>query len=172
MKRVILLLTFSLFVLPLTANAASVSITNLTTSGGGTIVNGNGVLSATANHNDIAGAFSDTWDVNIEPTGSIFSLATSNFFSDFTVEYSLDNVNFFLYNGITEVAGLFSIQDLTLDSISAFKLRISGTLNGRFRSGGYNVSVEAVPVPAAAWLFGSAILGLAGLKTRRKTVTA
>ena len=31
------------------------------------------------------------------------------------------------------------------------------------------LSVTAVPIPAAAWLFGSAILGLVGVARRRKT---
>ena len=30
------------------------------------------------------------------------------------------------------------------------------------------VTVTAVPVPAAAWLFGSALIGLAGLRRTRK----
>ncbi|WP_200821250.1 VPLPA-CTERM sorting domain-containing protein [Oceanicoccus sp. KOV_DT_Chl] len=33
----------------------------------------------------------------------------------------------------------------------------------------YNAPVAAVPVPAAAWLFGSALLGLAGIGRKRKT---
>jgi hypothetical protein len=34
----------------------------------------------------------------------------------------------------------------------------------------WNISVEAVPVPAAAWLFGSGLLGLAGVARRRMAV--
>jgi len=39
---------------------------------------------------------------------------------------------------------------------------------GSFGSGSYvlNVSAQAVPVPAAAWLFGTGVLGLAGLARR------
>jgi hypothetical protein len=32
------------------------------------------------------------------------------------------------------------------------------------------VSVSAVPVPAAVWLFASGILGLMGFSTRRKSI--
>jgi hypothetical protein len=104
-------------------------------------------------------------------------LATSNFFSDFNVAYSLDGVNFFDYNDVVEVAGQFSIKDLSLQNISGFTLRIFGTLDGRFTSGGYNVSVEgtdvsSVPVPAAAWLFGSALMGLVGFSRRKSSVAA
>ncbi len=177
MKKIVISLVLSLFILPLTAQAASISIINDQTSGGGTVVNGSGATAATANHNDIVGAFSDTWVVDVDPAGDVFSLATSNFFSDFNVEYSLDGVNFFDYNDVVEVAGQFSIKDLSLQNISGFTLRIFGTLDGRFTSGGYNVSVEgtdvsSVPVPAAAWLFGSALMGLVGFSRRKSSVDA
>ena len=32
---------------------------------------------------------------------------------------------------------------------------------------GYNMSVATVPVPAAVWLFGSGLLGLAGIARRK-----
>ncbi|MCF6203065.1 MAG: VPLPA-CTERM sorting domain-containing protein [Methylococcaceae bacterium] len=177
MKKIFISLVLSLFVLPLTAQAASISIINDQTSGGGTVTNGSGVSAATANHNDIVSDFSDTWVVDVDPAGDVFSLATSNFFSDFNVEYSLDGVNFFSYNDVTEVAGQFSIKDLSLQNITGFTLRIFGTLDGRFTSGGYNVSVEgadvsSVPVPAAAWLFGSALMGLVGFSRRKSSVAA
>jgi len=35
--------------------------------------------------------------------------------------------------------------------------------------GSANVSVTAVPVPAAVWLFGSGLVGLAGVATKRRT---
>lgn len=35
-----------------------------------------------------------------------------------------------------------------------------------------NVSLAAVPVPAAVWLFGSGMLGLLGLSKRKSNVTA
>jgi hypothetical protein len=38
------------------------------------------------------------------------------------------------------------------------------------QSGGYdNIVVSAVPIPAAAWLFGSALAGLMGLRRIRAT---
>ena len=33
----------------------------------------------------------------------------------------------------------------------------------------YNYTPSAVPVPAAAWLFGSGLIGLVGIARRRKT---
>lgn len=35
-----------------------------------------------------------------------------------------------------------------------------------------NISVKAVPVPAAVWLFGSAIAGFVGMGKRKKVVSA
>lgn len=42
-----------------------------------------------------------------------------------------------------------------------------GTINGQSRA--FLMNVSSVPVPATAWLFGSAVLGLTGVARRRKT---
>ena len=45
--------------------------------------------------------------------------------------------------------------------------------NGQFSTSGaptFGVQISAVPLPAAAWFFGSGILGLAALKRRRRAV--
>lgn len=59
--------------------------------------------------------------------------------------------------------------------ISVIQMSISGLMAGSYfldifgDSGlGYSGSVSAVPLPAAAWLFGSAALGLLGFARRRK----
>jgi hypothetical protein len=57
------------------------------------------------------------------------------------------------------------------------KLSFAGTLQGTDTSGSgltanttkINWQIQAVPVPAAAWLFGSGLLGLAGTARRRRT---
>ncbi|MEH6591250.1 MAG: VPLPA-CTERM sorting domain-containing protein [Halioglobus sp.] len=47
-------------------------------------------------------------------------------------------------------------------------LTVLGTSVGMFQAGTITLTeVAAVPVPAAAWLFGSALLGLAGVKRKR-----
>ena len=43
----------------------------------------------------------------------------------------------------------------------------STTSNGITALSTYNIAVAEVPVPAAAWLFGSALLGLTGIARRR-----
>lgn len=70
---------------------------------------------------------------------------------------------------ITLFAGTF-----TLDSTSPqFTLMNSGdyvmwiSSNGGYRFSSNGVELATVPVPAAAWLFGSGLLGLAGLSRRK-----
>jgi hypothetical protein len=57
---------------------------------------------------------------------------------------------------------------LNLDFIGGSKYSIGGTgTNNLFISGG--ISPAVVSVPAAAWLFGSGLLGLIGIARRKKT---
>jgi len=76
--------------------------------------------------------------------------------------------------GYSSGQGVFigAIDDSGLFNSITFSANQSGDF---FRAGGtiyYSVngigSISPVPVPAAAWLFGSALLGFAGFKTRRK----
>jgi hypothetical protein len=43
-----------------------------------------------------------------------------------------------------------------------------GNSAGLFLEGSVSAAPSAVPVPAAAWLFGSALVGLAGIGRKRK----
>jgi hypothetical protein len=70
--------------------------------------------------------------------------------------------------------GVSTLQTLSFDSswssLESFRIEIDNTNGGNaFASFIDNVVVEAVPVPAAAWLFGSALAGLGWLK-RKQTV--
>jgi len=49
-------------------------------------------------------------------------------------------------------------------------VEIAGTSNGLLTD--LDVSVQAVPVPAAVWLFGSALMGLVGVSRRKSTAVA
>ncbi len=45
---------------------------------------------------------------------------------------------------------------------------LDSSLNSGFASGDFGLELTAVPVPAAVWLFGSGLLGLAGVARRKK----
>ena len=55
----------------------------------------------------------------------------------------------------------------TLVSVSNIG-EVWGSFSGTPYSEVYNVTVSAIPVPAAVWLFGSGLLGLVGIARRRK----
>lgn len=61
--------------------------------------------------------------------------------------------------------GTWSLADFQSDGFGI----VSGSLE-QFRFGTYEISVSAVPVPAAAWLFGSGLVGLAGIARRNNTL--
>ncbi|MBL4603748.1 MAG: VPLPA-CTERM sorting domain-containing protein, partial [Emcibacteraceae bacterium] len=68
---------------------------------------------------------------------------------------SLDASNFLLFNFLTD----FNWSYLTLRenaNSEEFALSLS------------NISLTAVPLPAGVWLFGSAIVGFAGMRRRKK----
>ena len=52
--------------------------------------------------------------------------------------------------------------DLSSYSISSFSIKADSSNQG------YIANVSSVPLPAAAWLFGSALIGLAGVARKRK----
>ncbi|MEW8337308.1 MAG: hypothetical protein AB2558_00835 [Candidatus Thiodiazotropha sp.] len=58
---------------------------------------------------------------------------------------------------------VFSLGNLVADT---YTLTFNGTSNG-FAGAVYDVTVSAVPVPAAVWLFGSALVGFATFSARR-----
>lgn len=52
-----------------------------------------------------------------------------------------------------------------------YGLRVEAQGGATLTSGSYTTNVSPVPVPAAAWLFGSAIAGLVGFGKRKKAVS-
>jgi len=73
---------------------------------------------------------------------------------------------------LTHDATLDTISDLTFTANAGqvYSILLGGNSgNGNFDPhAGYSVSITSVPVPAAVWLFGSAVMGLVGIGRKRK----
>lgn len=182
MKKVLLSLVLSSLLVPLTANAAAIEITS--TSGGVGITNGSDNFTAVASHSTgaaVAGSFTDTWDV-VNPAGATASVSTSSGFSAFNVQYSTDGGGSFTSFSPSQNGSSFSFNSAFIAAAfsanSPLKVIFSGVLDGSVASS-YNFTVSsgvgapapnAVPVPAAVWLFGSALMGLVSVSRRKKDV--
>lgn len=57
-----------------------------------------------------------------------------------------------------------------LPTATHFKVVLVGTNAGQVGFDNLKIDANVIPVPAAAWLFGSALLGLAGVARRKKAV--
>jgi hypothetical protein len=71
---------------------------------------------------------------------------------------------------LTVVAGKITlgVQHIGLITLKIFGQGVfEGGQHGRTTTDLYVAGINEVPLPAAAWLFGSALLGLAGLRRRK-----
>ena len=70
---------------------------------------------------------------------------------------------------LTVVAGKITlgVQHIGLMTLKIFGQGDFGQQNGRTTTDLYVAGINEVPLPAAVWLFGSALLGLAGLRRRK-----
>lgn len=108
----------------------------------------------------------------------------------FDQDVVLESITFSTFNVENEFSSFFDETDdqVTFSGIGAGPLSISGGLSGvataninELLTGAFSVaaigagndfrissiSVSAVPIPAAAWLFGSALMGIVGLRRKR-----
>jgi len=99
----------------------------------------------------------------------------------FTFDQSiqLNSISFYLFdNNIDQVLMTYGSNSLTINknsdavfstplTLNSFTLTAQG-LGTSTRISGLSVDTSAVPVPAAAWLMGSGLLGLAGMARRRR----
>jgi len=109
--------------------------------------------------------------LNTSGVGTVFDITidTIDDFSGLTFTWS-DNNN--LRADIVAVGNIAALTVLVLPlAMVDYTLAVTGTLNlqgGNFAFGGYNISVSAVPIPGAAWLFGTALLGGGFVVSRRR----
>ncbi len=119
---------------------------------------------------DLSGLFADTGTFTLTNPGPInVSIRNSALSACF-----IDILNVSQFSVVPPLnTGLFSTGNLVdanfvLSGLSAgtYTLQFTGNADGVF-GGAYDVTVSAVPLPAAAWLFGSALLGFVTYSARR-----
>lgn len=109
-----------------------------------------------------------------------YDITTLHFWNYTAEGFDVDDIEFTFFNPANTEVGMLSLQPLLGSSpgILAQDIALPAPLNVRFVTAflsgsnrevdfqnlGFTAEVSAVPIPAAAWLFGSALLGLAALK--------
>lgn len=179
MKKNFLALLLTLFLVPMVSNAALVSITNDSTSGTGTLsaASASGTGSVSSSHSGINGSFDDFWTVSLVPSSESFSIVSSiPKFASFNVEYRLDGASPWISYVAESSSAFAETVTASIQNLSGFQLHIFGNANNpQGLSGTYQLtvnevgSVSNVPVPAAVWLFGSALMGLVGVSRRKSS---
>lgn len=128
--------------------------------------------------NDGSGAFvsGDAFTINFDQSMraiGLYVLSDAEFFDDdFTITTSsgqsvgnLASANLLLSDGFTYASYVGLIED---DFTQGFNSITLSSIDAGFLFNVDDISVSAVPLPAAAWLFGSGLLGLAGISRRAK----
>jgi len=170
MKKILLGLFFAMFALQV--NAATLSLTTAGTSGPSTsqsvsVVNNNGPLA------------SGTGETTGGSWWSQFNL-TTDVATSAQIEWSFNKeaaVTTAVLSFGSNSAGIIDTWNATGDFITNVMLSVGETYWVDFYSIessplNYDVSVSQVPVPAAVWLFGSALMGLFGASRRKSTAVA
>jgi len=175
MKNLFLTILLSFCLYPFMAGAATaplISIVNTDSTGGGITYDNNPGTpgAAIAGHVQISGIFSDEWTVTLDPAAATFNVSTSNpLFTSFTSDYSYDGSIWSTFDNLVTTDDDQKYSTV-ISSVSKFFVRVSGQASGTANS--YDLRVSAVPIPAAVWLFGSALMGLVGVSRRKSTALA
>jgi len=176
MKKILLGLFFTMFAMQV--NAASITSIPLTMtensiSGGffSTLYeNSPGEIEGTSR---VEGDFTIVYDLSANLSTGLRNVTVENTDASVTIESvklvdSTNVANFWL--GDFDDAGEWMLSAYLLDT-TAYTLTIIGTLAGT-SFGTVTTTVSSVPLPAAVWLFGSALVGLFGASRRKSTAVA
>ncbi len=111
----------------------------------------------------------DTWTFNL-PYQSVISASATNSYAKFAAKIT-GKINGFTatLNGVAlDLTTIGTTQMLSIDNLLSKTglqtLEISGTGEGSY---GGSIAVAQTPIPAALWLFGSALMGLFGVSRRK-----
>jgi hypothetical protein len=167
MKKIVLVLSLALLSLSFQANAATLSWASTpvaATTAGST---SDQLVGSYGNFIPKGTILNDNWKFNLADTSvASIELNVLEFInSTFNILVTLDGNLLTFTNGLWTFADILSAGDHTIN-ISGKVVRKNGNLNLSVGT------IPQVPVPAALWLFGSAVLGLLGLSSRKKSTSA
>lgn len=155
MKKLLVVLSLAFAAVSFQAGAATFSLLNLSNASSDV---GVGVV---ANSQHVGHSFSTGWKLTSDTSGPVLVAITANpaFSFDTLVKVNGFSVKTFASSTLDKV---FNLSFLASDVVEFF---VKGTAG---RSGNIDISVSSVPVPAAVWLFGSALMGMMGVTRRKK----
>ncbi len=126
-----------------------------------------------------SGIAGQTLTINVRSLTNDFDAAISLFSGTLSSEFQLvfpgfDNdgdfadLQFLSSTSVYGTSGYDALLSYLLPSTGTYTIAVGGEGFLSFAdSYNYNMNVSAVPLPAAVWLFGSALVGLVGLRRRR-----
>lgn len=107
-----------------------------------------------------SGSFVDLWTLSVDP-GESASIGFN------LLDLSVGGADIFKINGFTSAPlGSYGLTNL---GTGVYDFLVFGSAFGA-SGGAYAGGVSAVPLPAAVWLFGSAMLGLLSLAKRKNKI--
>lgn len=122
------------------------------------------------------GSFSDTYNFTIDSQSDMAASATNYHLPIGTIDVlDISNLNMSIFNAANNLLASSSSGFSVFGTVPAGEYHALVTGNGHGASGGsyvislatsYVLAPAAVPVPAAAWLLGSGLIGLIGVAHR------
>ena len=154
MKKLLIILGLFVAVFSFQVNAATLSLKNITS---GHVDIGNNLV---ADSFHAAKTFSTVWRLTSSKDVTTDVMLTANPAFIFSTDVYVNHVKILSF-AKDKLDKVFSLAFLSTDIVDF-------VVNGKAgRSGSVDISVSSVPVPAAVWLFGSALMGLMGFSRRK-----
>lgn len=158
------MLFFAALLFSVGANAASMNL--VADSGKGTVFAGSGSSLYGASAPFSSGeSISDVWSLDVTEAGQwVFNVTANSNTGPSPSPFTAT-----LAGNTYEILGSSILFSLFLD-VGQYFLTVEGLSGHTFT--GYDLSINAVPVPAALWLFAPALMGFLGLRRKAKLAAA